>query len=341
MNNLVFKITFSDGVIWIARICHSPTRGGDGGEDRKSMLSEIATLRTLRQRTTIPVPDVFAFEASRSNEFGYPYMLMECLAGQTLASTVARHVPVAYHPHVARQFADVFFQLQNLSFDKLGRIWCGEGCDEPPDIIAYEGTDTAAPLPATSLEWFYNERQEQNRKAMKAHAQDPEWRTACWILKSAITQIIIEDRVHGPFPLCHFDLHYGNLLFDDEYNLTGVLDWSGAGTAPLERLAVSPEFITFPGITDEENQVIIDFRNAVRDNLADLEANARKLASSSTSQTALSAILGTSRADIVHRCTYSFPHRALWDGRLVAGLIYKDKVSWEQLVAVFGDSDVY
>ena len=25
MNNVVFKITFSDGVIWIARICHSPT----------------------------------------------------------------------------------------------------------------------------------------------------------------------------------------------------------------------------------------------------------------------------------------------------------------------------
>jgi aminoglycoside phosphotransferase (APT) family kinase protein len=65
--------------------------------------------------------------------------------------------------------------------------------------------------------------------------------------------------------LCHFDLHYGNLLFDDQYNLTGVIDWSQAATAPLERLAVSPEFITFPAIPDNENQVIVNFREATRD----------------------------------------------------------------------------
>ncbi|KAM3455740.1 hypothetical protein MY3296_002158 [Beauveria thailandica] len=342
MNNVVFKITFSDGIIWIARICHASKLGNDNLEaDRKSMLSEIATLRTLRRRTTIPVPDVFAFEASASNDFGYSYMFMECLEGKTLGNTVARSVPVKHHSHVAKQLAEVLFQLQNLSFDKLGRIWCGESCDESPKIIPYEHVEAAAAPMATSLEWFYTQRQEDNRKALEAHAQDPEWRTACWILKSAMAQIIIEDAMYGPFPLCHFDLHYGNLLFDDDYNLTGVLDWSGAGTAPLERLAVSPEFITFPGITDEENQVIIDFTGLVRDNLGDLEARSRESASSSGSKTTLSAILGTRRAEITHRCTYSFPHRAFWDGRLVAKLLYQDAVSWGQLVAMHGGSDVY
>ncbi|KAM3460197.1 hypothetical protein NHJ6243_006131 [Beauveria neobassiana] len=341
-NNVVFKITFSDGIIWIARICHALKQGNENIEaDRKSMLSEIATLRTLRRRTTIPVPDVFAFEASASNDFGYPYMLMECLEGKPLGTSMAFGVPVKHHPQVAKQLAEVLFQLQNLSFDKLGRIWCGESCDESPEIIPYEDAEPAAAPMATSLEWFYKHRQEQNRKALEVHAQDPEWRTACWILKSAMAQIIIEDRMYGPFPLCHFDLHFGNLLFDDEYNLTAVLDWSGAGTAPLERLAVTPEFITFPGITDEENQVILDFRGLVRDNLRDLEAQSRESASSSGSKTALSAILGTSRADITHRCTYSFPHRAFWDGRLVAKLLYKDTLSWEQLVTMYGGSEVY
>ncbi|OAQ99517.1 hypothetical protein LLEC1_05571 [Akanthomyces lecanii] len=342
MNNVVFKITFSDGLIWIARICHSPGRGSDGNTShRTSMLSEIATLKTLQKQTTIPVPDVYTFETSTSNAFGYPYMLMKCLEGQMLSSTAARHVPVEYHPHVARQLANVMFQLQNVEFNQLGKIWCGENCDKPPQIIPYDDTYTEATLPLTSLEWFYKERQDQNRKALEAHAEDPEWRTACWILKSAIAHIVAEDKLHGPFPLCHFDLHYGNLLFDDAFNLTGVLDWSGAGTAPVERLAVSPEFITFPGMTDEQNQVIIDFRNRVRDDLADLEAKARQADPVLISKTLVSAILGTERADIIHRCTYSFPHRALWDGRLVAELIYKDAVSWEQLVAVYGHSDVY
>ncbi|KAM3563214.1 hypothetical protein MY1884_001364 [Beauveria asiatica] len=323
MNNVVFKITFSDGIIWIARICHASKLGNDNLEaDRKSMLSEIATLKTLRRRTTIPVPDVFAFEASASNDFGYPYMLMECLDGNTLGNTVARNVSVKHHSHVAKQLAEVLFQLQNLSFDKLGRIWCGESCDESPEIIPYEDVEAAAAPMATSLEWFYRHRQEDNRKALEVHAQDPEWRTACWILKSAMAQIIIEDTIYGPFPLCHFDLHYGNLLF-------------------RRRLQSDWKFITFPGITDEENQVIIDFRGLVRDNLGDLEARSRESASSSGSKTTLSAILGTRRAEITHRCTYSFPHRAFWDGRLVAKLLYQDAVSWGQLVAMHGGSEVY
>lgn len=341
MNNVVVKTVFSDGIIWTARICHSAKSGGDGDiKGTMSMLSEVATLKTLQQRTTIPVPDVFTFETSTSNEFGFPYMLMNCVQGQMLSSTAARHVPVQHHPHVARQLADVLFQLQNLTFDRLGRIWCGKGCDEPPKVIPHEEAAQAA-SPSTSLEWFYKELQEQNRKALETHAQDPDWRTACWVLKSATTHIVAEDRLHGPFPLCHFGLHYGNLLFDEAYNLTGVLDWSGASTAPVERLAVSPEFISFPGMTDEQNQVIINFRDLFRDSLADLEGKARQADPGSATTSTLSAILGTNRAETTHRCTYSFPHRALWDGRLVAELIYKDAVSWEQLVAVYGNSDVY
>ncbi|KAJ4148139.1 hypothetical protein LMH87_002623 [Akanthomyces muscarius] len=132
-----------------------------------------------------------------------------------------------------------------------------------------------------------------------------------------------------------------NLLFDGAYNLTGILDWSGAGPAPLERLAVSLEFITFPGMPDEQKQVNIDFRKLVRNSLANVEGKTRQSDPVPTSKTTPSAILGTKRADIIHRCTYSFLHRALWDVRLVAELIYKDAVSWEQLVVVYGDSELY
>ncbi|KAM3502001.1 hypothetical protein MY10362_005148 [Beauveria mimosiformis] len=341
MNNVVFKITFSDGITWIARICHTSKLANENFEaDRKSMLSEIATLRTLRRRTTIPVPDVFAFEASASNEFGYPYMLMECLEGKALGNAVARGVPVKHHSHVAKQLAEVLFQLQNVSFDKLGRIWCGESGNESPEIIPYEDMEAAAAPMATSLEWLYRHRQEDDRKLLEVHAQDPEWRTARWILKSVMAGIITEDTMYGPFPLCHFDLHYGNLLFDDEYNLTGVLGWSGAGTAPLERPAVYEEFVTLARNTDEENDGIMDFRELVRGNLQDLEARSRESASSSGSKKTLSAVLGTFQADIMHLCICSSPHHLLRDGRSVAKLLYPHGFSWEQLVAVNGGSEL-
>ncbi|KAG6183794.1 hypothetical protein E4U27_001218 [Claviceps purpurea] len=343
MNNLVLNVAFSDDVHWIARILKAPVDPSYTRQHEIAMLSEIATMKTLKSRTTIPVPEVFAFDVSPSNKFGFPYVLLECLKGKTLQKTMARQVPADYKQHVASQVADVLYQLENLTFDRLGRIWCGENCDEPPRIIPWWSSDgsLATARVQTSLEWFYKYRQKQNRQALKEHVDDPEWRAACWILKQATSHIIVEDRLHGPFPLCHFDLHYGNLLFDDEYNLTGVVDWDGAATAPLERLAVSPEFITFPGISDEKNQVILDFRATVRDCLQELVSKSEKTTPTKKKKTTLSMILGSKQADITHRCTYSRPYRAIWDGQMVAKLIYGDHVSWEQLVAAYGTVKYY
>lgn len=50
-NNLVLKLVFSDHVYWIARI---PYRTIDDST-KTSMLSEIATMNIIRQRTSIPV----------------------------------------------------------------------------------------------------------------------------------------------------------------------------------------------------------------------------------------------------------------------------------------------
>lgn len=115
----------------------------------------------------------------------------------------------------------------------------------------------------TSLEYFYNQRQSENREIIAAHSDDPDWITACWVLKTALSHIIIEDRVRGPLPLCHLDFHFGNMLFDQNNNLTAIIDWSGAQAAPLEQLSVCPEFVIFPGISDEKNRPIVELKNLV------------------------------------------------------------------------------
>jgi hypothetical protein len=43
------------------------------------MLSEIATIRVVNARTSIPVHTVFACNCDANNPFGYPYMLMGAL----------------------------------------------------------------------------------------------------------------------------------------------------------------------------------------------------------------------------------------------------------------------
>jgi hypothetical protein len=36
------------------------------------------------------------------------------------------------------------------------------------------------------------------------------------------------EKMAGRFPVQHVDLQFNNLLLDDDFNITGLLDWSGA-----------------------------------------------------------------------------------------------------------------
>lgn len=94
--------------------------------------------------------------------------------------------------------------------------------------------------PATSLEWFFDRRQEANRQALKNHQHDPDWVNACGVMDASLSSRTA----------------YRNLLFDNAYNLTGVIGWDQAQTAPLERLAISPEFGTSPAGLKERNAEI-------------------------------------------------------------------------------------
>ena len=63
--NVVFVITFSDNVKWIARF---PGYGVSsfGELEARRLLSDIRTKRLVRSSTSIPVPEVFAWELIRT-----------------------------------------------------------------------------------------------------------------------------------------------------------------------------------------------------------------------------------------------------------------------------------
>jgi hypothetical protein len=173
------------------------------------------------------------------------------------------------------------------------------------------------------------------------------------VLKAALGHIVIEDRVRGPFPLCHLDLHFGNLLFDDEYNLTGVIDWSNAQAAPIEQLSVCPELVIFPGLSEEQNRPIVEFQKLViqfvklmenqkakeEENgeektppLGQLQGNMQK----SQHLTPLSTYMASKSAELMHRQYMASPYGSLWAAKRVAKLIYGEHITWEQLREVYG-----
>lgn len=346
-NNIVFEVVFSDGIYWIARVQHAPA-DSDDNESYTATMSEISTVNFIRSRTKIPVPQVFDYSISPDNSFGYPYMLTEYLPGRPCNNVLARTVPSKYRSKVAEQLANVFFELQNLTFDRIGRIWTRD--DAELELISPATPDGATGPVGTSLEFFYAKRETENREIVQStHPNDADWLTACWVLRIALGHMIVDDRMRGPFPLCHLDLHHGNLLFDHEFNLTGVLDWSNAQTVPMERLAVCPEFMTFPALSDEENRPIIEFKHLVIQYLREKEQQSRISESklsvsevvSTSSLTSLCAFLQSDRAEIAYFCTYSNSRRAFWDAKRAAKLMYGNTISWEQLKEVYGTKTVF
>ena len=348
-NNVVFEIAFSDSLQWIARVRLPENDAGEKDYIETSMLSEIATLRLVASRTTIPVPTIYHFDVDASNDFGFRYIIMQALSGRHFESSLAMSAPKAHFDTLTDQLADYYDQISRLRFDRIGRLWCGRTAEEQPSLIPIP--DVGGPF-SSSLEYFYALRKSHNRTIQAEHADDKEWMTAAWILEQALPSMVIEDFIHGPFPLCHTDLHFNNILIDENFNITGIIDWSDSQTVPLESFRISPEFVTYPGLSVEENAPILAFRGKfaaalrerergnighVPDDQSCNEPNEKVISRVTAPKRFIADIIDTPLWEIVYRCTYSHPWRARTDGALVLRSIFGGRVTWEDLIQ-FHDS---
>ena len=334
--NVVVELEFPDSSRWIARIRLPDDKSNENDQIETSMLSEIATVRLVASRTSIPVPRIYGFDVDATNQFGFRYILMQALPGCHPDSGLSRSIPRKYWDKLADQLADYWYQLSRLRFNRIGRLWCGRSADEEePSIIPLLGL--GGPF-LSSLEYFYAVRRSHSRQIEAEHAEDKEWSTSSWILEQALSSTIIEDYIHGFFPLCHMDFHYKNILVDDDFNITGIIDWSDAQTVPVERFTISPEFVTFPGLSAKENEPIITFREKFAFSLRKREVGTRTgdgdrpEDTPSSSPRLISDLLGTPLWEVVYRCTYSFPWRARSDARLVLKQIFGEAAKWEDFV---------
>jgi len=199
------------------------------------MLSEIATMRLVSQKTSIPVPTVYVFDCEATNHFGFPYMFMSALPGKVLKDQFAFSVPPKFQPKIASQMAAYIKQLSEITFPEIGQIWTGPDFNEAPQIAPFVLSEDAIGPFNSSRAYFYGIQREINEAIHDEHSDKdnwPQWLRYCQIFTEAIPLMVYSDLRRGPFPLHHRDFHFKNILVDDNFNITGVLDWTGARTVP-------------------------------------------------------------------------------------------------------------
>jgi isoamyl acetate esterase len=334
-SNVVLEVTFSDLTYWIVRI-RLPEDVEEDQEIEKEMHSEVATMRLIQERTSVPVATIFGYNSEQNNPFGYRYMFMSSMPGRHLDRPFSISVPPEHWAKVAEQLADILHQISTkLTFEKIGRIWRGKHGEEEPSIIAFNACGASdgqlghfpmGPF-STSVDYFYTLRQSENAaietaihaKLRKILGQDPDedWLTACRIFDHALCSLVLKEKVYGPFPLKHPDFHYNNILLDDDFNITGILDWTGAQTVPCESFAVGMEFIAPPMMSKEAP--IKEFRAMVKSAWQVRESDRHH----SKSSWLMSDVIGSSRGDLIYfSYTFGALRRAVAYARIVVPLLY-------------------
>ncbi|KAI0190544.1 kinase-like domain-containing protein [Astrocystis sublimbata] len=248
LHNLVRILEFSDQTRWIARISlhRSPA-------DLAKLRSEVTVMQLIKEKSQLPVPHIFAYEANIDNPVGAPFILMEFLPGNTAMDAAGGYevhkgeIPSVYRTGFHRSVAKCQVQITALRFSKIGtvvRTREGEYEIGPfPDIGGpFDSATTFFAAWVQHLKFPHTEDQ-----ILKMMGEGPANRVLAAIkkfpsqLKAVVDQMSCDN--YGPFPLCHADFFHSNIVVDENFQILGIIDWEGACTLPLQ-------LVTFPAFLD-------------------------------------------------------------------------------------------
>jgi len=209
----------------------------------QDMCDEITTLKYVSEHTTIPVPRIYDYDAGSDNSLGAPYMLMEEMPGHLVHHL---RIPQSKVQHVYAQISDIVLQLSKLRFPRIGLSSQQECVLE--DYHRLNAFESSKEFYLARAERFYAQRMQQC---------DVNWKALAWLYLQAIPLICNPSIDNGPFPLRHPDLNNLNILFNDEYNVVGVIDWTLTQAVPWQTFVVPPN--QFDALCYPENrQVYLD-----------------------------------------------------------------------------------
>lgn len=247
--NLLYPVTFEDGVRWMFKVPASGTREQFSDADAESLRSEALTMRLLRQETSIPLPEVFAFDNSCDNKVNCPFILMSYVEGEKLSDVwfdkVSRKdIVQARRTRALQNIAASMIQLDKYSFDKGGSLVFNQQ-DQLSGIGSIQFTDSVAMLerlknddpdespvyikagPFLEPKTYYTTRLDHRGK------QDTSFETgAIQLLQMFFDSMQEPCDGRKPFVLAHPDFDIQNFIVSEEGELRAIIDWDGVSSVP-------------------------------------------------------------------------------------------------------------
>ncbi|KAB8356563.1 hypothetical protein FH972_024145 [Carpinus fangiana] len=238
-------ICFEDGVTWIARIrLDDPHLAPAQCRDYISQ-SEVATYKFL-ESTAVPAPRVHHFVLSdKLDDVGVPYIFMDKVPGHVLQWNSATSFQKT---KVMTQLADIFLELRQHPFPKCGSLDLKSTKSvgpfaqpqlfkNPTQALGPFGTthEMAQRILLSYLDMYHTGE-------LKDYTTDSTL-THKWRLDNL--DLIYPPEQGDRFFLKHFEDKGDHILVNDEFDITGIIDWEWA-SIENEHLAFSSPCMMWP-----------------------------------------------------------------------------------------------
>jgi hypothetical protein len=246
--NVCYFVEFEDGTKWVVRIPLAPCISNVWDK----IQSEVATIRYLEAKTTIPVPHIHAFgrggAVDENNPTGHGYIIQSYITGQPLDVVAFRLGGLPRREYFYSQLVEIFAQLRQQEFPYAGSLMPDPDGGTNPHVgplLSIQLNELQRENPGLTIQpakfasaidyafYQYHLLDETHKlPAEKLCREVAELEVfALEDLKNRLASVV-EDR--PPFVLTHSDLRPTNIIVDEDLQIQGIIDWEWASTVPRQ-----------------------------------------------------------------------------------------------------------
>ncbi|RSL50343.1 hypothetical protein CEP51_015358 [Fusarium floridanum] len=271
--NVCFFALFDDGTMWVVRIPLEPVVQ----DSWIKVQSEVATMRFIKSKTTIPIPRVYGYGQSTQltkNGSLTTFMICDFVPGQSLRFDDINNATTETRTQFLGELVDILLQLRRLEFPAAGSLMPNLVDDSEPIVGGFLGMainelqrDTGKKenlISFSSAKAFMDHQYSilsEYYAVPLASLQRASIEEQLFVLNSLAEEIpkLLESQwSNGPFVLSHLDLRCSNIVVDEDLHILGIIDWEFSGTVPLQYFT-PPLWITGEG----RSGAFLSFQDAI------------------------------------------------------------------------------
>lgn len=200
--------------------------------------SEVATLKFRHHCSSVRVPRLIGYGLGDA-EVPVPFIITEHIEGLPLGSILRKINDPQIEDKILDSLAQQCSSLLSHSFTRIGSLrltpdekWEVSPERLPLDQINLSQEDVPMDLSVipTSLEYYDSQLRAFDR--LLVHQRNSVWNekdarqkyVTTEIFRRVLSKYVDNDFSHGPFFLCHIDVHDDNVLINHKHEVAGIID---------------------------------------------------------------------------------------------------------------------